>query len=254
VLGPVRAAAPDAAVLTDYDGTLAPIVHDPAEAVPAAGMTDVLGRLVGRYRRVGVVSGRPVAFLRRHLPVPGLVLVGQYGLERWDGAALVTEPAVAPWREVVAEAAIAAGRDLAPLGVRVERKGEVALALHWRERPGAEPAARDWAAAQAARLGLVAAPGRRVVELRPPVPVDKGVAVRDLCTGLRAACFAGDDLGDVPAFEALDHLAAEGVAVARVAVRSPELPEALARRADVVVDGPEGVRGALGVLAGGEPD
>lgn len=237
-------------MLTDYDGTLAPIVADPDRAVPHPDVPALLARLVARYARVGVVSGRPVSFLRRHLPVEGLALVGQYGLERWDGHRVVTDPAAVPFRAAVAAAAARAEAELAPRGVRVERKGDVAVALHWREHPGAGAAALAWARDAARHHGLALAPGRLVTELRPPVPVGKGAAVTDLCRGCRAALFCGDDVGDLDAFDALRRLVTRGglTVALRVGVRSAEMPAGLAARTDLVVDGPDGVAALLAAL------
>jgi trehalose 6-phosphate phosphatase len=80
---------------------------------------------------------------------------------------------------------------------------------------------------------------------------DKGDAVRRVVTdsGARAVVVAGDDLGDLPAFAAVSHLAADGVDGLRVAVRSAEAPPRLLAEADLVVDGPEGLREFLRRLA-----
>ena len=85
-------------------------------------------------------------------------------------------------------------------------------------------------------------------ELHPPVAVDKGTALRDLTAGLAAVCFMGDDVGDLPAFRALDDLAAGGVTSVRIGVRSEEAPRELLDAVDLVVDGPEGVRDLLAQL------
>ena len=78
------------------------------------------------------------------------------------------------------------------------------------------------------------------IELHPPIRVDKGTAVITIADGLQAVCFLGDDVGDLPAFDALDQLAVSGIEVARIAVRSAEAPDELLDRADLVVDGPSG--------------
>jgi trehalose 6-phosphate phosphatase len=119
------------------------------------------------------------------------------------------------------------------------------LTLHYRGHPELESTVRALAERQAARSGLWVRPARMSFELHPPIPADKGTAVRDLADGLGAICFFGDDLGDLPAFSELQRLAAEGVATARIAVRSDEAPEELLDAADAVVDGPEGARDLL---------
>lgn len=244
-LGPLAAlarAAPDAAVLTDFDGTLAPIVPDPATARPLPEATAVLRALAERFAAVGVVSGRPAAFLLEHLghAGPGVQLVGLYGLERVRHGEVEVAPVARPWLDPVAEVAAAARRE-APAGVGVEPKG-AALALHWRGAADPDGCAR-WAWSFAARAqeatGLHPQPGRRALELRPPLAVDKGSVVDELADGRAAACFLGDDAGDLPAFAALERLAHRGLATVKVAVADVESPGRLVADADVVVDGPE---------------
>lgn len=234
-----------AAVLTDFDGTLAPIVVDPATAAPLPGVPEVLARLARRFAVVGVVSGRPVSYLVDRLG-EGLWLAGLYGLEVFDRGQLVVSPAGERWRAVVAETTREA---VAELGSVVEDKG-LSLVLHHRAAPDQESPLRAWAEDAAARTGLVVRPAKSSVELAPPVETDKGTVVARAAAGAAAACFFGDDVGDLAAFGALDRLAATGAHVVRVAVRGPEAPPELIGRADVVVDGPEGALALLSRLAG----
>jgi trehalose 6-phosphate phosphatase len=244
-LAPLVAAPARAAVLVDFDGTLSPIVANPDAARPLPAARDALAALVGAVGRVAVVSGRPVAFLRAALGVDGVTYVGQYGLERWDGERVVTDPRVEPFLPVVEEVAVAAERDLP--GLRVERKQGVAVVLHWREQPERGPDAEAWAADAARRSGLDLHPAKMACELRPPVPMDKGRAVAEVVTGMDVAAFAGDDAGDLAAFDALDRLQRDGTlgTALRIAVRSDEVPPDLVARADVVVDGPVGLAALL---------
>ena len=237
------ASAPErAGFVTDFDGTLAPIVNDPerARAVPAA--LEALGVLAKRLALVAVVSGRPVAFLRDHAAVDGVVLVGQYGLESVVAGEVVVDPRVEPFLGAVAGAADEAARVWPELFV--ERKGDVAFTVHWRTAPGAEPHP-DALADLAARHGLETQPGRMACELRPPLPVDKGAAVARLLDEhamVETVAFAGDDRGDLPVFDLFDQEASrkeEGSDLfVRIAVRSSEAPPELVERADLVVDGP----------------
>ena len=232
-------------MFTDFDGTLAPIVDDPEAAVPLPGAVEMLGRLAERFARVGVVSGRPVRYLQQRLQVPGddvasrLVLVGLYGLERAEGGDLVIHPGAEVWAPVVDSVGQMA-EDRAPLGVGVERKG-LTVSLHARRAPQHLGWITDFAAEAAARTGLEVSPGRMLVELRPPMGVDKGSIVEALAAGLEAICFAGDDVGDLSAFAALARLRGAGIATLAVAARSAESPPELLDAADVVVDGPAGV-------------
>jgi trehalose 6-phosphate phosphatase len=248
-LDPLVAQPERAGVVTDFDGTLAPIVLDPAAARPLPQAADVLGRLAARYRRVAVVSGRPAAFLLDRLgALHGVRLVGLYGLEWAEGTTVVEHPDVGQWREVIA-ATVTDAEQAAPAGVTVEPKG-LSVTLHVREVPLQGDWALQWAQLEAERRGLVLHPARKSVELRPPVPIDKGSVVEELLEGLHAGCFIGDDLGDLPAYDALDRLETRGLVAVRVAVRSSEAPPELLRRADVTLDGPDGVVALLAELAG----
>jgi trehalose 6-phosphate phosphatase len=214
------------------------------------GAVDLLHQLARRYGRMVVVSGRPAAFLAEHLRIsecPRLVAFGLYGLEWTDGEAIVEHVDAGPWRQVI-EASVAAARRDAPDGVTVEHKG-LALTLHVRVAPKEADWAAGWVVERAAATGLVVHPARKSYELRPPVAIDKGTVVADIVDGMGAACFIGDDLGDLPAFDALD-VAAErdGLRALRVAVRSAEAPPDLLERADLKVDGPTGVLDLLSRL------
>jgi trehalose 6-phosphate phosphatase len=227
-----------AAVVLDFDGTLSPIVDVAAEARPVDGAVELLDRLAGRLGLMAVMSGRPVDFLRLLLP-PSVALSGLYGLEVIRDGVRSDLPGAGAWREVVADVA-RISVDRGPEGMVVEPKG-LSLTLHYRTRPDVGPAVVAWAEKQAARSGLVARPAKMSVELHPPIAVDKGTALEALTAGLAAVCYAGDDQGDLPAFDALDRLAAAGVHTLRVAVASPEAPPELLERADLLVDDPGGV-------------
>jgi trehalose 6-phosphate phosphatase len=237
------------AVIVDFDGTLAPIVADPPSATPLPGAAAVLRRLVDCAGTVAVVSGRPVTFLRAALAVDGLVLCGHYGVERFAGGELRTSPGAGAWTGAIKEAAAEAEASLP--GLFVERKGTLAVGLHWRSRPDLEAAATDLARRLAATYGLRLDPGRQTLELRPPLDIDKGHATRDLAAGAHAALVIGDDRGDVAAFVAAGRLVTEGRLghAVRVAVRSSETPAELLRHADLEVDGPAGVLDLLARLA-----
>jgi trehalose 6-phosphate phosphatase len=237
-LAPFRISPADSALVVDYDGTLSPIVDDAAAARPHPAVPTLLARLRDRLGLVAVISGRPVDFLSPLLP-EGLVLAGLYGLEVATAAGRQDHPQSGNWREVVDDVA---GRAEArgPAGVVVERKG-LSLTLHYRTVPHQESATEAYAVEEATRSGLVARPARCSWELHPPIEVDKGTAVLDLTAEFAAVAFAGDDLGDLPGFDALDELEARGVATLRIAVDSAEAPLALLDRADIVVDGPDGL-------------
>lgn len=237
-----------AAFLVDFDGSLAPIVDDPEAARPLPAAVDGLARLTPLVGRTAVVSGRPAAFLQSHVPVPGLVHVGLYGLERVVDGRRIVDPRALAW--VPSISAAADELDATLPGLLVERKGDLAVTVHWRTAPSREREAVDAVTAATQRHGLDAPMrGRMAMEVRPPVLVDKGTAVEELVVGMYAAAFAGDDAGDLPAFAALDRLRREGSLAERVSigVRSPEAPAAVLD-AQIVVDGPAGLAALLDEL------
>jgi trehalose 6-phosphate phosphatase len=237
----------------DFDGTLAPIVEEFDQAEPYPGTAARLAGLADRFARVAVISGRPVAYLLARLAGAGATeLIGLYGMERVqpDAAEVHLAPDALPWRAPLAAAAEEAEAS-APAGVAVERKG-LATTLHYRNAPEHAGWVERFAARQAAERGVVAHPGKMSVELRPPIATDKGTVVAELAAGLRAVCFVGDDVGDVPAFAALARLhAGGGISTLAVAVESDETPRQLLETADLVVAGPMGVARLLDELSAG---
>lgn len=243
-----------ALVATDYDGTLAPIVDDPATATAAPGAVGALTRLAGKVGTVAVITGRAAAdavSLGGLAEVPGLIVLGHYGAQRWQAGAFSAAP-VPPGVQTAREAlpGLLAGAG-APNGTAVEDKG-TALAVHTRRT--ADPAAalallREPLGKLADSVGLTIEPGRFVLELRPP-GMDKGTALRELARerAAGAVLFSGDDLGDLAAFEAIRRLRADGVPGCAVASVSTETPQ-VADAADLVVDGPPGIVRLLSALA-----
>lgn len=240
-LAPLRRDPAAAGIFSDFDGTLSPIVEDPAAAQPVAGIPGLLEELARRYGVVAVVSGRPGAFLAAHLPA-SILLVGLYGLEVQRHGERQIMPEAERWRPVVSAAA-ARIRAAAPSGVLVEPKG-LSVTCHYRADPSLEAQVTALAQEVVAATALVARAGRKSVELLPPIHADKGMVIRKWASHLHSACYLGDDLGDVPAFRALDDLAARGIATARIAVRSDEAPGELLQAADVTVDAPAGAAAA----------
>lgn len=212
------------AIFLDVDGVLAPIVPRPKDAVVPEETRRELRRLNRRYELVACISGRPSDDAQRVVGVPELVYAGNHGLE--------LEPEAPAWAARLTS--FLAGLDWP----RIEDKGLTA-SLHYRDRSD-EDAARaelEGIAAEARAAGFVARFGRKVLEILPPLPANKGTVVRRLLAshGSRRALFAGDDRTDLDGF-----LALEGLELAvRVAVVSGEGPKELQESADLTVDGPE---------------
>ena len=234
-----------AGIFTDFDGTLSRIVHVPSDARPVEGAREVLARLQERFAVVSVVSGRSAGDLLEWLG-PNIEIWGVHGAETvWDGK-VVLSPKGEPYRDLMSRVIDEAKRRVAAIGMDgllVEDKA-VMVGLHFRAAEDVERARvlLDGIAEDLAReFGLGRAGGRLAYELRPPTRFSKEDIVLERAreADLDAVLFAGDDRVDLPAFDALDALSAEGVATVRVAVTSDEGPSELFERADLLVQGPE---------------
>ena len=195
------------ALVLDFDGVLAPIVEDPATSAMPDRVAATLARLARSLGHIAVVSGRPVDFLKDHVRVAGIRLLGSYGIEQLRDGERHIEPDAQKWLGKVQEAGQALSEMLAGYpGIRVELKS-VSVAVHWRQAPDHEAAAervRRVASQIAAETGLRLEAGKLVEELRPPIEMDKGSAVADLVAAEKPTtiAYAGDDLGDIPALRA----------------------------------------------------
>ncbi|MFD7286905.1 trehalose-phosphatase [Streptomyces sp. NPDC059863] len=247
-----------AVVALDFDGTLAEIVPDPEQARAHPRAVPALAALAPHVASVAVVTGRPAGVAVRYggfAGVPGLdhlVVLGHYGAERWD-AVSGTVRAPAPHEGVAAVRAELPGvldRFGAWRGTWIEEKGQ-AVAVHTRrasDPQAAFDALRDPLTELAARHGLIVEPGRMVLELRPP-GVDKGVALLEYVreVGAETVLYAGDDLGDLPAYAAVEKLRSDGHPGLLIC-SGGEVPE-LAERADLRLPGPAALADFLAALA-----
>lgn len=234
LLAPLVERPQKSALVFDVDGTLAPIVARPELAsVPEATKIE-LRRLAARYLLVACISGRAGADARRLVNVDGVVYVGNHGLELDPDATRLAER-IAVFRQAVA--------------LPVEDK-TLSLSYHYREAadPEAARAELERVAERARAEGLDARWGRKVLEIRPSVEAHKGTAVRTLLerSGARRALYAGDDATDLDAFAGLSEAGLEHAV--RIAVASDEGPAELAKKADLVVSGPEELAGLLKLL------
>ena len=256
-LRPLTEDPASAAVFCDIDGTLAPIVDRPEQAHVEEEISELLGKLGRRYGRVACVSGRSAAEARRLVGVGTISYVGSHGAELLEAGS--SEPqlmdAFVSWEGRVREFVEGqqSGGEAEPLRIRVEDKGPI-KAFHWRDVPD-EAAAEEWlqnVAQEAEAEGLAIHWGRKVLEIRPPVAVDKGQPIKTIVesSDLRTALYGGDDVTDLDAFDALEALVTSGDLDAKVCVgvRSSEGPKAIVDRADVAVDGVQGFTDVLATL------
>jgi trehalose 6-phosphate phosphatase len=242
----------------DFDGTLAPIVADPEQAHADPRAVAALARLGGLLGTVAVITGRPARTAVRLGGFRGvaglghLVVLGQYGVERWDAATDEFLIPPDPGQVVALEQEIPPLLDRLGQGAaHVEHKGR-AVVVHTRQLPDPDASFATLTGPLndlAERHEMVVEPGKNVLEIRSP-GVDKGIALRDIVdeTGARQVVFIGDDLGDLPAYRVVDELRSEGRGGLLVCSASHE-EDALSALADVVVQGPEGVATWLEELA-----
>jgi trehalose 6-phosphate phosphatase len=259
-LAPLRANPQRAAIMLDIDGTLAPIVDHASDAHVPESTRQLLIAVARIYGLVACVSGRRASEARAMVSIGSINYVGSHGVEllRSGWTEAVMDADVADWVQRIHDF----GRendtaDARKRRIRLEDKGPI-VAFHWRGAPDedAARAAVDAIAERAREAGLRTHWGRKVLEVRPPVKIDKGGGIirllNEVGPEIDSALYAGDDTTDLDAFRALTTLVGEKrlVRAVRVGVRSEEGPSEITSEADVVVDGPEGVRELLTLLSG----
>lgn len=232
-------------LFTDIDGTLSPIAPTPEAAALLPGVANLLSQAGESFDVVAAVSGRAATDARRMVGLDQIMYIGNHGLERiapFDGPDVQAVPAALPYVAAIQAILHQARAVLLPRwpGMIIEDKG-VTGSIH--VRATADPAVAEAAVLAlvtpaATARGLRVTRGKMVVELRPPLTIDKGTsitAVIEKC-GLQAALYLGDDRTDIDAFQALRRLTAAGTCAGlAVAVLHPEAPMDLAQAADIVL-------------------
>jgi len=255
-LEPLRRDPSQAAVLLDIDGTLAPIVRHAADAHVPEATRALLIEIAKRYRIVGCISGRRAATARQIVAIGTIAYIGNHGGELLLPGATRPEldPDLEAWApRVRAFAATALTPQRQRLRIRGEDKDTIA-AFHWRGAPDEQAAAGAAAdiAREAAEQGLAVHWGRKVLEVRPPVEMHKGLGIAALLRDepVSAAVYVGDDTTDLDAFRGLRAIAhsSELQYALCVAVGSDETPPELTTEADLTIDGSAGVRALLEAL------
>jgi len=257
LLEPLRADPSRTAILTDVDGTLAPIVERAGEAAVPAAAREALARLSERYGLVGCVSGRQAEEARRLVGLDDIAYAGNHGLELLlpGDEAPRPDPSLAGRENDAIDFMATVDREtLAAAEIRLEDKGPI-QALHWRgaeDETAAEARAHELAT-EAGRAGLEPRWGRKVLELRPVGGGGKDAAVASLLAsdGIERVIYAGDDRTDLDAFRRLRELrgAGELSTAICVGIASAEAPGELAEESDLTVDGPGGWLAILEWLA-----
>lgn len=242
-----------AGIIADIDGTICPIAPRPDEARIDTRTLGLLAQLVSNFCLVALLSGRSVEEMVAMAPVPGLVMIGNHGMESLIDGVRRDASEAAPYRDRIEQLAERLAGDMEH-GVILQPKG-LSISLHYR-------LAADPDAARAHLLdvlepvldagGLRLQEGKRVIDVRPDCELDKGTALADLIDRyrLRTVAVFGDDETDVAAFERLSRLRDNGlVDGVSVAVVSEEAAPEVAAASDLQVDGPTDVVDLLEELA-----
>ena len=235
-------------VMLDVDGTLAPIMSHPSLARVSDDARRVVASIVTKPGvTVVLVSGRAAHDARRVVGVERVWTIGNHGAEVMDpDGAVAVDPEVARYAEPIARTARAIAPLVAPLrGVVLENKGWT-LSIHYRGADEALfPRLRAIVDGIVMDNGLRVTEGKKVLEIRPPVPVDKGTAVYRLARDLgglaegASLLFAGDDTTDEDAFRRLRaqhpnavtvHVGSHADTAAEFVLTDPEAVHDLLRR------------------------
>ncbi|MER6070997.1 trehalose-phosphatase [Streptomyces sp. NPDC001817] len=250
-----------AVVAVDFDGTLAPVVPDPAAARPLPRALTALTALARYGVRVAIVTGRPAGYvvtaagLRAGAAEPPVTVLGHYGLQRWDSVTdELRSPAPHP---AMTRVRTGLHRLVTEHGIpaRIEDKTH-SLCLHTRSCPDPAGALRTLeppVRALADGLGLRLEAGRHALEVRAD-GVDKAMALAAFLAErpVRPVLYAGDDLADLPVARLLADRRAQGdpaLMVYSAPASADEVVPALEDGSDLRVSGPAGVADLLTAVA-----
>jgi trehalose 6-phosphate phosphatase len=240
-------------LITDVDGTISPIVDVPDEARVTPRNLELLANLRAQLTLTAVVSGRSAEDVHQRVGLPGLVYVGNHGMERWQEGQVIVSPTAAAYRGNLT-AAIPEIKKVLVEGMRFEDKGAT-LSVHYRQASDPEQVADTLTPTMqsiAKQHGLHLTQGRMVFEFRPPVEIDKGTAFEELVKSyqLEAAFYIGDDTTDVAVFHTARHLREAGKCLAYgLGVESQGTPQVVLTEADYLVQEVAGVESFLDWLS-----
>lgn len=233
----------------DFDGTLSPIAPTPEAAQLYPGVADLL-KQASEFAHVAILTGREIEDGARKVNLDGLTYIGTHGLEWSDGLPWLHEVHIDPASLAYAPAGTylldLVDERLADLpGVIVQRK-RVGGSIHYRLAPNKERTRHkllDLLTEPARRVNMQLSEGKRIVEIRPPLAIDKGIAVRQFAQrhALRGLVFAGDDLTDLDAIMEMAELRQQGLTTLAIVAHHPDTLPALLQHADIVVDAVPGM-------------
>jgi trehalose 6-phosphate phosphatase len=233
-------------LFSDFDGTLSPLADTPDAAVIHPAAQDALRRLTSSLDLVAIVTGRSADVAERMVGLPQLVYIGNHGLERRQHGAHTAHPAGVAASQGVTDALVeiaeAVRLHMSVDGLLFEDK-RLSGSVHYRQVDDPATARThllEAAQRAAERHDLVVSEGRRIVELRPRAPINKGTAIVDLIEeyALQGVLFFGDDVTDIDGFRSLrTYRDQAGIAAITIGIASPESPSDLFETSDVIVHG-----------------
>ena len=239
-------------LITDVDGTISRLVDEPDAATIVPRSLEALATLQKRLPLVAVISGRAAADVAERVGLPGLVYVGNHGLERWQNGRIFPLIDIAPYKPALARAKTAVSQ-IAPEGMWVEDK-EATLSVHYRLTADPDATYQQYKPKIqkiAAQEGLRFSEGRLIFELRPPVEAHKGTAFTALVEEyqLDTAVFLGDDVTDVDAMKAAHRLRENGRCYTlTVGVQTDHTPASVLAHSDLLAHGVDDVADFLSHL------
>lgn len=229
-------------IVTDFDGTVSPIVSQPDAAQITPPNLDFLERLTSIVTTVAVVSGRTLSDLQSRLPISGLTLIGSHGMERLAGGEIIIAPETAQYRSIF-DTILQELQDLPEKfpGVSLENKA-ITLAVHYRQAIDVDKAGsylEQILPSLASQHSLKIYKGRKVYEFRPPIDLDKGTILDQIVetNSLDFAFYLGDDVTDADAMNMVRTLREQGICDGfALAVKSEEMPRLITEAADLYLD------------------
>ena len=244
-----------AGLIADIDGTIAPITSTPQEVRLSPSCRDSLSALASRLAIVAALSGREVVMAREIVAVDTMIYIGNHGLERWqDGKVVVVEDAQ-KYAGAVQGILERLHRDLDVPGLVIEDKG-VTIGIHYRlasDHRQARDGILRFLGDIPATADLMITEGKLLVEVRPPVKIDKGTSLAQMVqeNGLKGVICLGDDTTDVDAFRALHSLSSQGICRGlALGVLGQDTPPEVEQEADLLLRGVQEVEELLKMLSG----
>jgi trehalose 6-phosphate phosphatase len=232
------------AIVTDVDGTISEIAPTPDEAVVTESMRKELVKLNKKFQLIAVISGRSVLNAREMVGVEGLLYVGNHGMEFLKNGQISIDPSVEKYLPQIKKTGQKLKNgDLSQInGLMFEDKG-ICYSIHYRLASSPENIREKLLTTlqdDPECKNLKISEGRRLVELKPPINLDKGTMLESIIDqyNLKKIIYLGDDITDVDAFNKLKELENEGkIKGDSFLVCSSEIPSYVKKHSSFFVNG-----------------